>query len=101
MVAVQEPDYYGPPLYIHTFFFSLFKLGCQYPDCIALETGWLMYMEQLMEWELAGETEVLRRKPARVPFRPQQIPHDLTWYWTRAAELRHDLLLVVDVFRYV
>jgi hypothetical protein len=65
----------------------------------------MMNVEQSVEWELAVETEVLgenlpqcrcgmriargnqstRRKPAPVPLCPPQIPHDLTWAWTRAA----------------
>jgi hypothetical protein len=37
-----------------------------------------MSVEQSVELELAGETKVLEQN-APVPFRPQQIPHDLTW----------------------
>jgi hypothetical protein len=37
----------------------------------------MMSVEQSVEWELAGETEVLGRKPTPVPLFPPQIPHDL------------------------
>jgi hypothetical protein len=40
-----------------------------------------MKVEQLMEWELAGETEILRENLPLLP----QIPYDLTWNHTRAA----------------
>jgi hypothetical protein len=36
---------------------------------------------------LAGETEVTRRKPTAVP----QIPRELTWDWTLAAEMTNNL----------
>jgi hypothetical protein len=36
-----------------------------------------MYVEQLVEWELAGETKYLEN--CLVPFCPQQMTHDLTW----------------------
>jgi hypothetical protein len=32
--------------------------------------------EKLVEWRLAGETEVLGRNPAPAPHCPPQIPHD-------------------------
>jgi hypothetical protein len=35
-------------------------------------------MEHLVESELAGENEVIEEKPAPVPLRPTQIPHELT-----------------------
>jgi hypothetical protein len=41
-------------------------------------------MEQSVEWELAGETEVLAEKPAPIPFCPPQTPHGLAWDRTRA-----------------
>jgi hypothetical protein len=44
----------------------------------------MMSVEQSVEWELAGETEVLG-KPAPVPLCPPQIPHDQTRARTRAA----------------
>jgi hypothetical protein len=37
----------------------LFNYAVKYRDYIASMIGWLMNMEQFMEWELAGETEVL------------------------------------------
>jgi hypothetical protein len=45
----------------------------------------MMNVEQSVEWELAGKTEVLGGKPAPMPLCPPQIPHDLTWARTRAA----------------
>jgi hypothetical protein len=36
-------------------------------------------VEQLVETELAGETEVLGEKSIPVLLCPPQIPHDLTW----------------------
>jgi hypothetical protein len=44
----------------------------------------IVRMENLVEW-MAGETEVLGRKPAPTPLCPSQIPLDQTWDWTRAA----------------
>jgi hypothetical protein len=41
--------------------------------------------EQSVEWELAGETEILWKKPAPVPLCPPQISYDQTWARTRAA----------------
>jgi hypothetical protein len=42
----------------------------------------MMNVEQLVELESAGETEVLGEN---LPFCPPQIPHDLTWTLTRAS----------------
>jgi hypothetical protein len=44
----------------------------------------MVIVDQLVECELAGETEVLE-EPAPVPLCPSQIPHDLTWARTWAA----------------
>jgi hypothetical protein len=35
-------------------------------------------MEQLVELQLAGKTEILRKNPAPFPLCPLQIPHGLT-----------------------
>jgi hypothetical protein len=45
----------------------------------------MMSVEQSVELELAGETEVLGEKPATVPLCPPQIPHNLIRDRTRAA----------------
>jgi hypothetical protein len=46
-------------------------------DCVRVETVWrLMNVDQLREWELAGEKEILREIPASVLLCPQHIPHD-------------------------
>jgi hypothetical protein len=45
----------------------------------------MMSVEQSVECELAGETEVLEKKPVPVPLCLPQIPHDLTWARTWAA----------------
>jgi hypothetical protein len=46
----------------------------------------MMNVEQSVEWEFAGETEVLRESlPQYHLLCPQQIPHDLTWTRIRAA----------------
>jgi hypothetical protein len=52
-----------------------------------------MNLEQLVEWELAGEIEVLGRFSAPVPLRPQKISHDLSWGRALAAAVgsRHGL----------
>jgi hypothetical protein len=49
---------------------------------------WCMKMsvEQSVDW-MTLETEILGEKPAPVPFRPPQIPHDRTWSGTRAATM--------------
>jgi hypothetical protein len=44
-----------------------------------------MSMKHLVEWELAGETEVLGKKPAPVPLCPPQISQYLFWDRTLAA----------------
>jgi hypothetical protein len=36
-------------------------------------------VEQLVEWELARETQILAENLPPVPFYEAQIPHDLTW----------------------
>jgi hypothetical protein len=46
-----------------------------------------MNMEQLVEFELAGETEILGENSAPVPLHSPQILHDLTWDRTRVARL--------------
>jgi hypothetical protein len=46
-----------------------------------------MNVEQLMEWELAGKTEVLEKRTPQYHFFPLQIPYDLTCDRTRAAML--------------
>jgi hypothetical protein len=38
----------------------------------------IMRMQNLVEWWLAAETEVLGEKPAPVPLCPPEIPYDLT-----------------------
>jgi hypothetical protein len=45
----------------------------------------MMNMEQSVESELAGETEVLEGNLPQCQFFPRQIPHDLTWDRTQAA----------------
>jgi hypothetical protein len=52
----------------------------------------MMNAEQSVECELAGENEVLRKKPVPVPLCPPQIPHDLTRARTRAAAVGSQLL---------
>jgi hypothetical protein len=47
------------------FFYVFIQRRCQCLDYIASMTGWLIIAEHLLEWELAGETEVLRRKPPK------------------------------------
>jgi hypothetical protein len=44
----------------------------------------MMNVEQSVEWELAGETEVLEEN-LPVLLCPPQILHDLTWDRTRAV----------------
>jgi hypothetical protein len=36
-------------------------------------------MDYLIEWELAGETEVVIEKPAQMLLYVPKIPHELTW----------------------
>jgi hypothetical protein len=38
-----------------------------------------------VEWNWQGKTEVLGEKPLPVPLCPPQIPHGLTWDWSRAS----------------
>jgi hypothetical protein len=45
----------------------------------------IMIVEQSVECELAGETEVLGEKTAPMPLCPPEIPHDLTRARTRAV----------------
>jgi hypothetical protein len=47
----------------------------------------MLSVEQSVEWELVGETEVLGENLPTVPLCPTQIPHDLTWArtWDTAA----------------
>jgi hypothetical protein len=51
----------------------------------------MMSVEQSVEW-VARETEVFGGNLPPVPLCPPQIPHDLTWAWTRAASLRRQKL---------
>jgi hypothetical protein len=44
----------------------------------------LMNMELLVEWELAGETELLQQIPHQCFFCHSQIAHDITWVLSRA-----------------
>jgi hypothetical protein len=44
-----------------------------------------MIVEQLVERELAGETEVLGENPPQCHFFPFKIPHDLTRVRTRSV----------------
>jgi hypothetical protein len=46
-----------------------------------------MNVEQLVEWELAGETKYVENTRP-VPFCPPQIAHDLTWdgKWANSDE---------------
>jgi hypothetical protein len=52
----------------------------------------MVIVEQLVEWRLAGETEVLKRKPAPASLCPPQIPHDQTQAWTWATVVGSQLL---------
>jgi hypothetical protein len=45
--------------------------------------GWLMNVENLVEWKLAGETEVLWGNLPQCQFCSPQIPHDLNWVTQR------------------
>jgi hypothetical protein len=45
---------------------------------MAAMLGWLMNVEQLMEWELVEETEVLGENLPHCQMYPPQIPHYLT-----------------------
>jgi hypothetical protein len=47
-----------------------------------------MNVEQSVEWELAGEIEVLRENLPPLPLCPAQIQQDLTWTRSRAAAVR-------------
>jgi hypothetical protein len=51
--------------------------------------GLLMDVEQLVEWELADQTEVLG-KYTPVPLFPPQIPHDVTCNQTLATTVGSD-----------
>jgi hypothetical protein len=44
-----------------------------------------MIVEQSVEWELVGQTEVLGKNLPLCLFVHKKIPHDLTWARTRAA----------------
>jgi hypothetical protein len=46
-----------------------------------------MNVEQSVKREMPGETEVLAENLPPVPLCPPQIPHDLTWARTRAADM--------------
>jgi hypothetical protein len=54
----------------------------------------MMSMEQLVEWELAGEPNYLG-KPAPALLRPPQIAYDLTRDQTQATEVESQRLPVV------
>jgi hypothetical protein len=43
----------------------------------------LQVMEHWWKWNWQGNIEVLGEKPVPVPLCPPQIPHGLTWNWTR------------------
>jgi hypothetical protein len=45
----------------------------------------MMSVEQLVEWELAGETEVLIENLPQYHLCPPQIPRVVTWDRTRAT----------------
>jgi hypothetical protein len=49
-----------------------------------LMTGWLMNLEQLVEWEFTGEAKVLEENPPQCHFIPQVL-EVLTWDWTEAS----------------
>jgi hypothetical protein len=51
----------------------------------------IMMMEKVVEWWLAGETEILGRKPAPVPLCPPQTPHAART-WTCAAAVGNQWL---------
>jgi hypothetical protein len=48
----------------------------------------LINIEQMMEWELVGETEVLGVDLSPMPLCPPQIPHNLTWDEAQVTEQR-------------
>lgn len=50
-------------------------MHCRYRSYTASVIGWLMNMEELVQWELAGEAEELGEIPS-VPFYPRQSPHE-------------------------
>ena len=43
----------------------------------------VLLLRELVEWHWQGRTEALGEKPVTVPLCIPQIPHGLTWYWTR------------------
>jgi hypothetical protein len=45
----------------------------------------MMSVEQSVEWELVGETEVLGKNLPQCHFVHHNSPHDLAWAWTRTA----------------
>jgi hypothetical protein len=51
--------------------------------CTSRRREMMIIVEQSVEWELAGETEVLEKKPAPVSLCPPQILHDLIRARTR------------------
>jgi hypothetical protein len=57
---------------------------------MALITALLINMEQLVEWELAGETDVLWKIPSQCHFVHHKPHYDLTWAgtWAAAVETR-------------
>jgi hypothetical protein len=57
----------------------------------------MMIVEQSVECELAGETEVLGEKAAPVPLCPPKIPHDLTCSWVDALCVWGDVANVSEV----
>jgi hypothetical protein len=64
----------GKPLCVHLFFL-LCNETASIEAVLLIIVGCLMNIEQLVECELAGETQVLRENLPP----PPQIPHDLTW----------------------
>jgi hypothetical protein len=52
--------------------FSLISDAVNIKMMTASITGWLMNVEQLVKWELAGETKVLRENMPQSNFIPQK-----------------------------
>jgi hypothetical protein len=56
-------------------------------------------VEQLVEWRLAGETEVLRENLPQRHFLHLKIPHDQTRAWTQAATVGSQRLTALAMAR--
>jgi hypothetical protein len=72
--------------------FFLLWWGETEPNCYVGPLIGLLYqpqmsVEQLVEGEMSGDTEVLGENLPPMPLCPPQIPHDLTWARTRAAAM--------------